>query len=497
MKRNIFDYGFATLIVLFFCLNTFLSTGADIWLDEAYSLIHSSGNFREIIKVTSNGVHPQLFYFILSVWQSIFAHSIFAAKMLSVVFMSLALIVISLFLRKEFSSKTSFVFCLYYFVPFYIIYNSIEIRMYSLAFLFVNLACISLYYIAFSNKKKWWFLFLFFAVASAYTHYYAAVLVAIVFSMFFVYISLKDRSKIKYAILTAFSAIVLYMPWFFTLLATFGRVKDDYWIPEVTLGSTLVYLNYAFENVTNKYSLVIVFAISIIFFFIGKKRKKEKIIFGASLSYFSLALFGILISIFVKPIFIGRYLFPSIALIFMFLAVELCKIKNKVLFTSICILLFVFAINNSLHHIQIEQRKNERYLFFYNTVSKKFKPEDIFVFHPSKDLNTYGDLFSYIFPKHTQFKYYLKPEGVGENYLDAINKFRKAEFIENLNKNKIKEQAVWILLKYKGYNDDWFQKLIFYLERQDIYCNDFLEWYTNHNFYSADISFSLCYLEAE
>ena len=200
-KKNILKYVHIALIILgaiFVLLSNFHTS---LWLDESYSVGISSHNISEIWSIGSNDVHPVLYYIILHFIGLFTNNSILAYRLFSSICVIILLILGFTHIRKDFGEKTGFIFSfLVLFMPVVLAYSG-EIRMYTLAMLFVTIMAIYAYRIykgGISNKN--WIIFSIFSLASCYTHYYAlaaAGIINLALLVYFIIKSVKEKSLPK------------------------------------------------------------------------------------------------------------------------------------------------------------------------------------------------------------------------------------------------------------------------------------------------------------
>ena len=144
-KKDILKYIHIALIILgaiFVLLSNFHTS---IWFDESYSVGISAHNVGDIWSIGSNDVHPVLYYIILHFIGLFTNNSILAYRLFS----SICVIGIAILgfthIRKDFGEKTGFIFSfLILFMPISLAYSG-EIRMYTLAMLFVTVMAIYAY----------------------------------------------------------------------------------------------------------------------------------------------------------------------------------------------------------------------------------------------------------------------------------------------------------------------------------------------------------------
>jgi len=82
MKKSYLHIVIIILGIVFISLSAFHT---NIWFDESYSVAIARKSFGEIWEITSNDVHPPLYYWILHIIYLIFGTNILVFRLFSVV----------------------------------------------------------------------------------------------------------------------------------------------------------------------------------------------------------------------------------------------------------------------------------------------------------------------------------------------------------------------------------------------------------------------------
>lgn len=324
----------------------------DIWVDEAFSLAMIKHSYREMITLTAMDVHPPLYYLILKLFVDIihsFAASVpvaYLAKLASVVPMILLLALSMTKVRKNWGDFVSGLFSVCIVGMSGMLAHSVEIRMYSWGLFFVLAAFLEFYDILKADKRKSWALFVLFSLAAAYTHYFACVSVAFLYLCLLIYLIRYAKAQLKKWLLFSGITIVGYFPWLIVFLKQAKTVSEDYWIAEIGFSDILAFLNYMFENLYLFIFCILCFS----FFLIALLKKaisKEDAcaVMTAVIVPFGTIFVGIAASLLIRPVFISRYMVPSLACLWLgiTLAVYLCRQTFIQLAYAIVILVFCSA----------------------------------------------------------------------------------------------------------------------------------------------------------
>jgi hypothetical protein len=394
----------------------YFSSVTAVWFDEIYSMVFAFRPIKEIISLTAKDVHPPLYYIILRLFL-LASDRIFPSlaveqvgKIVSIIPFFLILIYALTLVRKQFGFIISglFFFCVCSMPQD----NMTDIRMYGWALFFITGLGLHFNNIitAFFNRKNGkvsnYIFILLYSVSAIYTHYFAAIAVFWIYFvalviMFIGYLksgesdSEKNRTCLLHVVkpvVIGIVAVLCYIPWISVLLSQLGDVKESYWI--APLGPKTPY-NTAMHIVRAHYpSIVIGTLLSIIFisfvaFLVFKEcsmAKKGQCESVRNLYLFSIlplvALTGYAVSFIMRPIFIDRYLLPSIGLFWLSICLMIKRIINENFDNSInfsfesfvlCYLVIFMLLNASvdlMSSYNYEQRVKNREHEFTEMLSK-------------------------------------------------------------------------------------------------------------------------------
>jgi hypothetical protein len=404
--------GFALYILAIFHIlySFYLATSPTIWFDEIYSMLFAFRPAKDLIALTARDVHPPLYYLILREALLVankvlpFLESEYVAKVTSIIPYVLMMIYSITFIRKRWGFLTSglFAFSLC-FMP-EIMQKTVEIRMYSWALLFVT--GLGLHFTDIITRRSEtgrrqvanYIAIFIYSVAAIYTHYFAAIAVfwayvgalLIIASDFIesrhrdLNISKKYLKRIVTIVVVGVLAVICYIPWLSVVVSQVGTVKEDYWIYPLSLktpySNAMFLLRAKFPILvigTVLALLLIVILLCLLYneFCKAKTGNRESI----SLIYAfcilpMVALTGYFLSWLIRPIFIDRYLEPSMGLFWLAIcamtgnAFDMTTEENKrnikrvmayVALIILCINAAVDAFNFYKSEAEIRKRGNE------------------------------------------------------------------------------------------------------------------------------------------
>lgn len=162
--------------IFVFIVSMILSIGQSIWFDEGYSILLAKSSWSDLVALTAVDAHPPFYYLLLKAWASVFGYSEFALRSLSAVMLSGAVVVVSMLLRKLFSSKVALLALPVIILAPFLLRYGYEVRMYSTALLIGVAGTYAL--VNAQRDNKWWQWALYAAIVALgmYTLYMTAVI---------------------------------------------------------------------------------------------------------------------------------------------------------------------------------------------------------------------------------------------------------------------------------------------------------------------------------
>jgi uncharacterized membrane protein len=174
-------FGVSAAIILHLLIVLPLAYVLNIWVDEASSLYTTeNGLFQAFRNVFADEKQAPLYFLLLSVWREM-GHSIFFARSFSIIFSLLAIKVFYDLARKLFDAKgAGFITAVFAFHPF-LIWASLEIRVYSLVILLSVLLLKFWFEINFQREdaktqRRKEIFYVLISIAALYTNYYLGFL---------------------------------------------------------------------------------------------------------------------------------------------------------------------------------------------------------------------------------------------------------------------------------------------------------------------------------
>jgi len=213
-----------------------------VWGDEAYSQM-------AIINTNLHGVyervyywdsHPPLYYYYLKFLADIFGYHTPVYHIASIIPFAIGIIFACTLVRKHLGVIPAIFFILISGFSESCVEYNLEIRMYSLVFMFVLLsACYAYLIVKNGFKVSYFVLMTLFGELAAYTHYYGLALCGLIifFAGLFAFVSAKvQKNGVKNAVLawviSTLLYIAFYIPWLFVLYHQTQAELNDSWMTE-------------------------------------------------------------------------------------------------------------------------------------------------------------------------------------------------------------------------------------------------------------------------
>jgi len=325
-KENIITYSALALLSLVYISLCFTN---NVWLDEAFTatLVHT--DMADVLRRSMADTLPPLYNILLKLTTTVFGYHVPVMKLTSVAPMILTMLLGATKIRKRFGLKTALIFmvCIAG-MPMMLNYG-IEIRMYSLGFFFATASGIYAYDIIHDFNRRNCVIFAVMSALAGYSHHFAFVAVGFVYLFLLIYFIFADRANIKRWFICLAITVGLYIPCMIVTLRQLKSVSGYFSMPDVDLHLFIQYAIYPFTTGTTIVSLLLLSVVALLaiygLFLIRKNSEhKADAIYALTciLVFYGVLLFGTAISkIMTANIFVDRYLFFSMGLIWLFVAI--------------------------------------------------------------------------------------------------------------------------------------------------------------------------------
>ena len=302
------------------------------WRDEAFSVLLAIRPLSEALKLT---FEPPLYYFGLHFWILLFGTTEIAVRSFSLLAHVITTYILIIWGEKLFKKNwLSWYLPVFFFLNPMLLYYAFEARAYALYVLF---AVASLF--CYSEKK--WALFIASTTLGLYTHAYM-VFVPFVIALHFALSNYRAFSKhnlnkyIHNPFIKSLTAIfILFTPWLIKLSGDIPKLKQSWYFPVDfhLIKSVLANIFVGFEGTpdflwptTAKLSALL-FCI-FVFALLSRKNLKRNLL------YFLLVFFPLTVVLgisYFKPLFVNRYVIPSVIAQVFLIVFALENIQNSML----------------------------------------------------------------------------------------------------------------------------------------------------------------------
>ena len=351
-----------------------LCFGQAIWLDEALTGTYIRMGWSELLAFTTTDVHPPLYYFIVKLGITLLGDHVYVVKLFSYLPFVLTLLLTVFKIKKAYGNRMAFILLVFLCTTPCIIERNAEMRMYQWAMFFVFAFAVYLFEAVNTQTRKAWIISLVFGVLAAYTHYYALVAVTILYALVF-FINCKTKTVICRVLLNAVVSVIAYLPWLLVFLGQAKTLKETGWWQEAGLGLQDVYefVVWPFEDRTGYEPIIfLILLISVCIYALWKKDCENGMQAILCIGvYFLLILSGILIIVLYQPVFITRFIYPTVGVLLLGLALIVSKWRTEVIcIISALLLIFAAKTYNSQLHYQYNEDSVPALNAFMETVNE-------------------------------------------------------------------------------------------------------------------------------
>lgn len=350
-RENLISYG---LVLLGSIIYISLVFNRNVWLDEAFTASLVRTNMAGVLERSMADTLPPLYNILLKISTDIFGYSVPVMKLTSVVPMIITMILSATVVRKRHGLKTSVLFTIALFTMPNLLFYGVEIRMYSLGFLFATASGIYAYEFICDYSKKNLIIFTIVSVLAGYSHHFAFVSVGFVYLFMLIYYFVKDRENIKRWFICLLLTFILYAPCLVVTLKQLKSVSGYFSMPDVTLSVFIKYMRYPYTvgntvcSIVLLISVVALSAYTVVRIIKGNRELADIYALSMFLVYYGVLVFGTIISkLMTANIFVDRYLFFAHGMIWLFFAIEAGRFKKYYFaFVSVFIVAGVFGYIN-------------------------------------------------------------------------------------------------------------------------------------------------------
>lgn len=241
-RKFLFPAGLYLLAALVAAMNFGLMFDNVVWGDEAYScnaIRHDLDGIFQILTLEEN--HPPLHFLWLKAFAELFGYTIPVYHFASFVPFCIGIVWAVTLLRKRYGNIPAAFFVIISGLSAPCLEYNMEIRMYALAFLGMAGCYYCVSRILNGSRVAGWAGMVFWGSVAAYSHYYALVAAGIMIFVASVAACVRYRGRTWVKGVVSIAAFVaIYAPWLSQLLRATGSVSQRWWMTEIeSMGSSL------------------------------------------------------------------------------------------------------------------------------------------------------------------------------------------------------------------------------------------------------------------
>ena len=331
--------------------------GTDDWFTQGI-IYYDWGKF---IEIAISDVHPPLYYVMLKIFTMIFSglniDSINIMTFFSLIPAFIIVLISFTKIRNDYDWLTAGLFSFSALSMSLLFFDYLVCRMYSWGMLFTLLFFITIGNILNDEDdyKNWIYLTIF-SILGCYTHYFAALIIILLYISIFVYFVFNNRLQLKKWFISVILNVIAYLPWLHILFSQAGKVGTSFWIKKQTAVQIINMFGVNFlglKNMPFNFDIITLFTIITICIWIFSIKNylntKEKTDFYSCLgisTFILTIIFMEVISLTFKPLLISRYVIFSVILFWLGFSIFASKINNKKVITLLVCLLILAAMIN-------------------------------------------------------------------------------------------------------------------------------------------------------
>lgn len=392
-----------------FAMNLIRIFDNEFWSDEVYSIMLSRMHLFDMVSETASDVHPPLYYLFLMMLRNMLGDHGWVYHLAALIPFAFVLVFILTVLYKRFGFGSALIMITLCGLSENALNYNIEVRMYSLAFMFVLFSFYELLRVL-EGEKNASALFILFSLGAAYSHYYALISVAFFYIAILINV-IRKKFELKKLYVIYGVTVIGYLPWLVKAVVTLMRTKNDFWMKEIPGIRDLIKYFYLTDNKWYSYAMfVLTFALAAYVIIRGRRKRAAGVsgkdadsvgssgtggdgaiialssdtasvwlIAGLSSAVFTCVI-GEAVSYIVRPVFTFRFIYPVVSVMWMVLAASVSFLKKKEI---VGIIITAVSLASFFH--------GYRYLFIYDRITDELcvdtmervpqviSPEDILI----------------------------------------------------------------------------------------------------------------------
>jgi mannosyltransferase len=314
-------------------LSYFVFSQQSLRLDESQSLWQSSHSPSRVLNIIAQDVHVPLYGLLLHFWQLLFGSGVEAARIFSFVFFFLTIPMVYLLGKKAYGQNAGLLAAVLISISPFLNWYGNEIRMYAL-FTFLTVANQYFFLEIFKGGRHGignnihptlaWFFYAATALVGMFVHYFFGLLLLVEGLFYFIYRRHFPKKTFRNLALVAGLVVLVLVPWLYYVqnLGLAGNTKPLLAVPTtINFFNTFSQFLFGFQDDHLNTLILSLWPVTVFLIFLGLAKNKrfppESVFF--LMSAFLPIIIAFAVSVFVRPVFLTRYMIFAIPSLYLFL----------------------------------------------------------------------------------------------------------------------------------------------------------------------------------
>lgn len=385
----------------------------NLWYDEAYTAALISHPVGELVQITAQDVHAPFYYILLKGFYTLCGGGThyWSLKLFSLLMMFAYLLLGKYGVKRLYDEQTSVYFMLFSILMPSMCVQAGNARMYAMGLFFFTAAGLLACDILRQSSGPKWILFCLCSIGSVYSHTFTMIETFLLYLILFGALIYRKRyALLKWYLGSGLTVAACYMGWLLVVyrqmqsrIASAGA-NEGLFVPN--LYTLMDYCKEWFSAMDTPIMSVVYLGMALTLFLsyhaVNGMRNEKYHIPGGGMAILSFtALIGGLLSYYVTPCFLGRYIFTGFGALALWYAVGMRQIVSPKVKAAVLLVFLLCFVRQYRSELALEYDKGlEEYEAFYE---EHIKPEDVImatdihpmllsVYHPERSYMVYGYL---------------------------------------------------------------------------------------------------------
>lgn len=314
-------------------------------LDESQSLWQTSHSMNELLNSLSRNVHVPFYHTTIHYWQILWGNGVLAGRAYSLIFFLASIILMYIAGKKIFNEYTGLLAATFFTLSPFMNWYASEIRMYTLL-VFLTIA-FHMVFIQLLRKSTYllWTLYTLVAVIGMYSHYFFSLVILshIIYFMLYGGRNILKQKQVLGFTLSGISLVLLFLPWVYKVFSAERGLGSS---PLLAVPDSIDFFNvfshFLFGFQTDFVNSIVLSLWPLLFVLLLLSIRKNvslseesKFLMIATITPLCVAF---IISIFVTPVFLSRYLIIVLPSLYLILGRTFTMLPFYMRMLAICVL---------------------------------------------------------------------------------------------------------------------------------------------------------------